>query len=282
MKCSVGATIGKLAIVQNEIKEGNINQNIARVRIVDKNVNPYFVCFFFASKLGQLQIERLITGNAQPYLNSEQIKAFVIPIPNKEEQNEIGQYFRKIQKQVGLSRLLYSQAEDLLLDELGLKDFRIEDDLSCIVNFSDVEPSNRIDAEYFQTKYKKLILNIKNQSVKKLKELGERTKTKIKPKFDEIYKYIEISDINVGSGDVNFNRVLGEELPANARIPIEGGELIISKVRPTRKAISIIPNDFNDKFICSGAFSVLKVAGDLKEYLFVVLRSIIGKLQFEN
>src|SRR3989344_74702 len=85
---AVGATIGELAIIQNEIKEGNINQNIAAVRIADKNINPYFVGFFFVSKLGQLQIERLITGNAQPYLNSEQIKAFIVPILDKQKQDE--------------------------------------------------------------------------------------------------------------------------------------------------------------------------------------------------
>ena len=103
---AVGATIGEVAIVQDKIKEGNINQNIARVRVVDKEINPHFVGFFFASKPGQLQIERLITGNAQPYLNSEQIKAFVVPVFADRQQKEITKYFQEIQNQAEVSNLL--------------------------------------------------------------------------------------------------------------------------------------------------------------------------------
>ena len=76
--------------------------------------------------------------------------------------------------------------------------------------------------------------------------------------------------------------MIGRELPASAKTSISGGELIVSKVRPTRGAVSIVPEYFNKDFICSNAFSVFAVPDDLKEYLFVVLRSIIGKLQMEK
>lgn len=44
---AVGGTIGQIAIVQDTIKEGNINQNIARVRILDSSINPYYAGLFF-------------------------------------------------------------------------------------------------------------------------------------------------------------------------------------------------------------------------------------------
>jgi len=74
----------------------------------------------------------------------------------------------------------------------------------------------------------------------------------------------------------------GSELPANAKNKITGGELIISKVRPTRGAIAIIPEDWKEGHIVSGAFSVFSVESPLREYVQVVLRSIVGKLQFEK
>lgn len=112
--------------------------------------------------------------------------------------------------------------------------------------------------------------------------MTNRVKIKIRPKTEEIYKYIEISDINIESGNANFNEILGKELPANARILLRGGELLVSKVRPTRSAISILANNLDQNFICSNAFVVFKAPDILKEYLFVVLRSVIGKLQFEK
>lgn len=168
---AVGATIGDLAIVQSDISEGNINQNIARVRITDKKLNPYFVGLFFASKYGQFQIERLVTGNAQPYLNTEQINFFQVPALENGMQDEIGQYFILIQKQIKNSNSYYQQAENLFLDESGLKDFETENSLFSVVNLLEVESANRIDAEYFQEKYKKLVKKIKLNNAKKLGDL---------------------------------------------------------------------------------------------------------------
>ena len=51
------------------------------------------------------------------------------------------------------SNLLYSQAENLLLEELGLKDYKSENELWSVVNLSEVKNANRMDAEYFQSKY---------------------------------------------------------------------------------------------------------------------------------
>lgn len=204
----VGATIGEVAIVQDEIEEGNINQNIARVRITDERINPYFLGFFFISRPGQLQIERLITGNAQPYLNSEQINSFIIPIFSDDKQKEIADYFQGIQKQIKISQNLYSQAEELLLEELGLKDFEIKDDLSYIVNLSEVKFAHRADAEYFQPKYDRLIEKIKNQNAKMLSEIFSiRRGDFINPDYyvEKAKRgYIRIKELPV-KGDINLD-----------------------------------------------------------------------------
>ena len=169
----VGATIGQLAIVQDKIKEANINQNIAGVKIKDKRFSPHFVGIFFASRFGQFQIERLVTGNAQFYLNTEQIKNFVIPLLKNELQDKTARIFKKSQKELENSKTLYHQAEELLLEELGLKDFEPKEDLAYVVNFSDAESADRIDAEYFQPRYEKLVEAIKKNRSKTIKELSE-------------------------------------------------------------------------------------------------------------
>jgi len=272
-------TIGRLSVISDDFGEVNISENNIGIRFAKLLPEQrVYLLFFLLSKYGQQQILRKASGNIQQKLNVADIETIKVPIVKEKVAHEIFSVYKQVIEFRRKSESLYSQAKNLLLKGLGLEDFKIEDDLSYVVSLSDVKSANRIDAEYFQLKYEKLISKIKNQNAKKLKELAERTKTKIRPKFDEVYKYIEISNINVGNGDIDFNEILGKEQPANARIPIEGKELIVSNVRPTRKAISIIPSDFNDKFICSGAFSVFKVPESLKEYLFVVLRSVVGKI----
>jgi len=277
---SVRGYVGKVGIVDKKYEGSIISANL--IRVVVKDISPYFLWVFLNSEYGIKQIDRVKMITAQETIIADDIKILLIPAISRNQQLEIENLAKQVIKEVRNSESLYSQTEDLLLEELGLKDFELNDDLSYIVKLSEVKSSHRGDAEYFQPKYDKFISKIKKQDAKLLGELVSRIKTKIKPKPEEIYKYIEISDINVGSGDVNFNDIVGKELPANARIPIKGGELLVSKVRPTRGAISIMPFEFSDNFICSSAFSVLKVPEILKQYLFVVLRSIIGKLQFEK
>ncbi|MBI5286517.1 MAG: hypothetical protein HY878_02870 [Deltaproteobacteria bacterium] len=66
---------------------------------------------------------------------------------------------------------IYSQAEDLLLEKLELKDFKVGDDLAYVVNLSDVKSAHRADAEYFQPKYERAINKVKKHNVRLLGDL---------------------------------------------------------------------------------------------------------------
>jgi restriction endonuclease S subunit len=85
----VGATLGVIGYVPKEIKEGNINQNVARVRVIDKNINPKYLAILLASDLGQKQIFRNATVTTQAYLNNQQLGEIKIPLPPLQIQNNI-------------------------------------------------------------------------------------------------------------------------------------------------------------------------------------------------
>ena len=87
------------------------------------------------------------------------------------------------------------------------------------------------------------------------------------------YKYIEIGDVNVGTGVASFNVIETNELPDNAKIMTKKDDILISKVRPNRGAIAILEDD---DFLVSGAFTVLREKNKYKkEVLHVILRSEI-------
>jgi restriction endonuclease S subunit len=67
---------------------------------------------------------------------------------------------------------LYSQAESLLLEELGLKDFKPKYEKTYTDKLSDAFSAHRIDAEYFQPAYEEVIkLLMKKVKVEKLKNV---------------------------------------------------------------------------------------------------------------
>jgi restriction endonuclease S subunit len=250
--------------------------------IIRPKISGEYLAVFFNSKIGRSLINRGVYGASQPEISPEYLKTLLVPVFNEGLFSLVSRIVKEAFSLIKLSENVYKAAENLLLEELGLKDYRPEESLSCVVNFSEVKEADRIDADYFQSKYSNLFTTIKSFENEKLGQLAKRIKTRIKINSDEVYKYIEISDVDVSSGKASFNEISAKDLPASAQIPIKGGELIISKVRPTRGAISILPDGFNNNFVCSSAFSVFEINEELKEYIFIVLRSIVGRLQFEK
>jgi len=132
-----GANTGSVALVDSRFNNATFGSYTIRLRF--NKVNPFFATVFLNTRYGVLQTQRLQTGMAQPNLNIPNIKEIKIPIISEEKQKEIESLCRKIEEEREKSENLYYQAENLLLEELGLKDFEIEDDLSYIVNLSEMQ-----------------------------------------------------------------------------------------------------------------------------------------------
>ena len=135
------------------------NQNLAQIKI-KKGINPYYLVAFLNCRYGKLIFERVQTGNVQSRLNLEQIKNIKIPIFNKLFQENIENTIKQGINIKHQSKVLYEEAEELLLEELGLKDWKPKHQLSFIRNFSDTQKAQRLDAEYFQPKYDEIIHKI--------------------------------------------------------------------------------------------------------------------------
>lgn len=256
------------------------------------DVNPYFVGIFFASRPGQLQIDRLITGNAQPYLNSEQIKAFVIPALKEEQQREVANYFQEIQNQIRIAQDFYSQAEKLLLEELGLSSFAkaSEDkkDLYYIVNLSDIKSAHRADAEFFQPKYEKIFEFIKSPT----KNLAEITKflnhAKQPPYVDDgevpiiTQKHLGTVFLNPESMDDPDNKFTSAAwLKKYPRYKLKAGDVLYYSVGAYIGKTNIV---FDDLDATAASFiTIIRTIDEVNPvYLTVVLNSVVGQLQSEK
>lgn len=130
---SVG-TIGNCAVVTEDILPANADRHVAIIRLSEGEFSPFYLSVFFNSKYGKFQTIREATGNVQLNLFIDKIKTLKIPVLKKHE--EIHELSKKSCDMIYLANALYSQAENLLLEELGLKDFKPQEDLSYVVNLS--------------------------------------------------------------------------------------------------------------------------------------------------
>ena len=286
---AVGATIGQVAIVQDSIKEGNINQNIARVRILDSSTNPYYVGLFFLSKYGQLQIFRFVTGNAQAYLNSFQIGSFKIPVLSKQIQDELGLCFKKVEDFVENSYSLYSQAETLLLEELGLKDFKPKYKKTYTAKFSDAFSAHRIDAEYFQPAYEEVIEKLRENNIelKPLRKFILSIQKGIEPGSenyrDEGKPFIRVSNLSKYGFTDRDQKYLSEELYQQLRETYEPkrGDFLLTK--DATPGIAYVVKEQIEGIISSGILRLQINDIEInKEYLALCINSIVGRMQIER
>ena len=166
---STVGTIGFAGLVTGDLLPANIDRHVARIALKEKTLDPHFLVAFLNSAFGRFQTVREATGNVQLNLFIDKIKELMVP---KTDDREVKQMVMTALEELKNSNLIYSKAEDMLLKELGLKDFKPREELSYIVNLSDFKSGHRADAEYFQPKYRKIEGGlVSNFSAKRIKYL---------------------------------------------------------------------------------------------------------------
>lgn len=165
----VGEGVGNNAIITKNFQNSTFSDNVIRVKI--RKVNPFYVSVLLNSKIGFLLMEQVKKGSARSLISRENLNSLKIPNISEKEQTFFENIVNQSEDLIIESENFYSQAENLLLEKLGLENFEIEDDLSYIVNLQDVKSAHRVDAEYFQPKYKLIEERlIKNFRAKKIKD----------------------------------------------------------------------------------------------------------------
>lgn len=253
----------------------------SHVLIIRPNVliDGLYLAVFLNTKFGRKILDRGMYGGLQPEIAPSYLRTIPIPRFVSTFERDISQKVIKSLKYENHASSLYSQAEALLLEELGIKNIDRSHEPCYEVSSADTIVANRIDAEYYQPKYEKIVNTIKNYfgGFSFVKNEFVQVKDSFLKDNSKFYRYVEIGGIDISYGNIECLNLKGDKLPANAKIVTHGGELIISKVRPTRGAVTIIPEDWKE-VVCSGAFVVLNENGTIrKEVLNVFLKSIIGK-----
>lgn len=274
-------SIGKTGYVFYGI-EAIFSRDIGLIRLNNPNLSK-FVYVFLLSKYGSKQIERSSTGGTgQLTLATTALKQILIPNLRGAVVDFVALLIEKSEYEYKQSNKLYRQAEVLLLRELDLLDFQVEDDLSFITNFSDVNSASRVDADYFQPKYKELIKRLKAQGSRPLLEFVENVTAKFNPKPDENYQYIELSNIDSTLGTINsYSEVKGKEAPSRARRILKTGDIIISSIEGSFDKVAIV-NNVNEDSLASSGFFQIRSRKILPEVLLVLAKSFVLQMQLKQ
>ena len=292
---TMAGTIGNAAVAYNLSKSANANQAIAKITPID-NVSPYYLAAFLNSKYGLLQTQREIVSSVQANIFLGPIKKFKIPIFDKKITQEIENKYKDFLEKLENSKSFYAQAENLLLEESGLKNFDEEENLeaeqarygaglSSIVNLSEIKLAKRMDAEYFQGKYERLIENVKKQNGKLLGDLVS-IKKGFEPGSEEYREegklFIRVSSLSKDGIIDKDQKYLSDDLYQKLKNNFEPkiGEILLTK--DATPGIAYLVKESIEGIIAGGILR-LKVKNDINsEYLTLCINSIIGRMQAER
>jgi restriction endonuclease S subunit len=126
-----------------------------------KKINPTYLLMYLRSKFGFSQLQRQRELTIQYQLTLERTKRVQVFVPTLSFQEKTASFSTAAEKKIALSRTAYALAESLLLETLGLSNFKPSAEAVNIKLFKDsFGTSGRLDAEYYQPKYEQMLAHI--------------------------------------------------------------------------------------------------------------------------
>ncbi|WP_104809501.1 restriction endonuclease subunit S [Polaribacter filamentus] len=287
---SMSGTIGDVAIASKNWKYPiNSNQDIAKIH-PNKNISSYYLYVFLLTKYGQNYLKREQRGSVQQHVFLSQIEKFEIPILKDRFISKIEELIIKSEHSIEESKQTYGQAENILLDEIGLQSFILSKDPVNIKSFKNsFVTSGRLDAEYYQLKYEQVVNKVKTKPYDTLENLVE------------IDKSIEPGSKNYVENGLPFMRVadlskngLSEPQKYISKYFIKENQDKINDLKPKKGTILFSKDGSvgiayhlrkNYNGITSSAILHLKVKDKSKiipEYLTLALNSKVVQMQAER
>lgn len=283
----VGNSIGDVGIVKFNLERCNLTENCAKIINLHFCLNPNYLFIFLNSQFGQMQIKREKVGTAQPKLSIERIRRFIIPIFSNNFQLQIENLVKTSYEKLEGSKSLYKQAEELLLKELDLVDFKPSEENIAIKSFRESFLSTgRLDSEYYQPKYDELIEHIKKTKFDKLSNIVNIKKS-IEP-GSEAYQeegipFIRVSNVTkfgITNTEIHLSKNLFSDNDIKKLYPVKD-TILLSKDGTVGIAYKI-KNEA--EIITSSALLHLSIKREdvTSEYLTLILNSLIVQLQAQR
>jgi len=285
---TITGSYGKSAPVISQYVGSNINQHSVRMKFKEE-LRPFYVSTFLNCKYGKKQSDKNIVGISRPALDYEAIKIFLIPIFPQSFQIQIEKIVKFAYEKQIKSKQLHKEAEELLLKELSLLDYKLEHILSFEASKKEIDEAKRFDAEYFQPKYEDIIKRIESHKdgwdyIKNLVNWKKGVEVGSERYQQDGISFGRVSDFSI-DGVEKTGKKISEELYQELRKNYQPKRDDILFTKDGTIGLSyVLKEEF--EIILSGAFLRLslkeKYQNFEKECLVLIFNSIICKMQVEK
>ena len=272
------------ALTLQENRSFQLGPNICRLRPKGQIINPFYLSTFLNSKIGQIILDKEKTLSAQPTVAMSRIRLIPIPISSFDFQQEIELIIKSAHDNLSKSKSLYSEAENLLLTELGLKGWQPDNNPVNIKQLKESYlKSGRLDAEHYMVKYDELEVWIKSVSHKTIAEIQLFNARGVQPVYIQNGEVPIVNSKHIledGLDYDNFEHTTTDFLNSHNRARIVFGDILIYTTGANIGRTQVYLKD--EPAVASNHVNILRVQGVNPIYLAVVLNSQVGRMQTEK
>jgi restriction endonuclease S subunit len=245
------------------------------------DILPDYLNIFLNTEFGKKQIRRFSRRAVnQANVNAEELRNFKICIIPMAVQEQIAGLCRDAWNDIERSKSLYHDAEKLLLEKLGLDDFKPQHHLAYENSLSNAFTARRLDAEFFQPAYESVIRKLQSEDHIIISQVQVFNKRGVQPTYLENGEARVVTSKHLGTrllDSENLDRTNIEEWKKNLDAQVRKLDVLIY----TTGAYVGRTNSFLDNQIAlaSNHVNILRVKELNPIYLAVFLNSILGQMQ---
>lgn len=277
--------VGRTGILKHNI-DAVFASYLVRVRTNPRHLLPEFLTVYLNSHFGKLQIQRRAMRSNQVNVSASQLKAIPIPICSMPFQEKIAESVQTAADEISESNLFYRKAEQLLLSESGLQNWRPPHTLTYARNYSQAARARRMDAEHFQPKYQEMFgaisPNVRLDRLGKLTTYTKGVEVGSSAYADAGIPFWRVSNLTkhgLDDGNANF---ISDELYNSLRSSYEPqqGEMLLSK--DATLGLAYYLEAPTKSIVSSGILRLSSIESIPPHYLELALNSLFVQLQIEQ
>ncbi|MCQ0113092.1 restriction endonuclease subunit S [Zhouia amylolytica] len=273
-----GGSIGRVGLIE---KDTAVTRDLIFINSSKLNSEEYkFLFLYLLSDISYDLMIRSSSMTAQPHLTIKLIRDLPIFISENTLKKEVSNVYDKSQELKLQSKELYVQAENHLLEQIGLENFKPSTEGVNIKTLTNsFGSSGRLDAEYYQPKYDEIETRIGDIGYYQLKDTFDlKTNSSPKKYLEEGIKVIKTKNVRIPS--IDYENI--SDFTDEAKVLVKQNDLLFASMGVgSLGRVSFIFDD-NEKATVDGTIKILRAKKEFKDNYFEIpallfLTSAIGQ-----
>jgi len=274
---TITGRLGTAAIYPSDAP-ANLSAHVALCR-AKPGYELLYLKYYLASRFGAASLTRAQIGSTHPHINVRRLAELPIPLPGQNKQKELAAAMESARE---ARRTRLTEADSLLngLDgfmQHALGAVPVEKDGRKVFAITQAKIGARLDPHFYLPAFAQKSSSLKTIGSEQLGDIVTFSNEVWNPELHDgaTFRYIEISAINLNTGEAIAEDVPVAHAPNRARMLLRDKDIIVSLTRPHHGAIARINASLAGS-VASTGFAVIREVDESKvsrDYLWCILRS---------